>query len=486
MPQIEIDEDIFLPCYTHILEKNDIDIEFIWGGRDSGKSHFVAQKLILDCLQSNYFRCIMIKKTHESIKDSQWQTIKDIVEDWNLQDYFKFKVSPLEIECVNGNRFIARGCDNPTKLKSIRNPSHAWYEEGDQITLEDFTTISTTLRTNTGKVKQFFVFNPELPKGVIDKNDFWLYKNYFSHTTDKNFTHKIEFEHQNRKINITYRSTHTTYKENLDNVTEDRIVTHENLKNTNPSKYLPYTLGEWGQYTNELPFFYAYNKLKHYTYEKYLVNSDNFLDISFDFNITPCVAVIGQYDRHNRKYAVFKAIIQDHTNYYNTSSLVAVCREIKKQFLDNGLIPRYRIRITGDASGKSGSADRQKAQSYYYTIKQELGLNDNQFYIRNTNLQHIVSGEVINTILNDIKEDCFLIYDIPELDKDIQSSFPDAKQTLNEAKAKFGLHVLDAWRYLIDLWFGINTTHFITNASELIKLVNQKIKYINECQNNRK
>ena len=162
---INIDSNVFLPCYRHILEPNDIDIEFIFGGRDSGKSHFTSQKLILDCLQLKYFRCIMIKKTYESIKDSQWQTIKDIVEEWGLSAFFQFKVSPLEIICTNGNKFISRGCDNPTKLKSIRNPSHAWYEEGDQISLEDFTTITTTLRTSIGKVKQYFLFNPVIVTG---------------------------------------------------------------------------------------------------------------------------------------------------------------------------------------------------------------------------------------------------------------------------------------------------------------------------------
>jgi len=42
--EIEIDTEVYLPCYRHITEPdNDIDIELIWGGRDSGKSHFLGQ-----------------------------------------------------------------------------------------------------------------------------------------------------------------------------------------------------------------------------------------------------------------------------------------------------------------------------------------------------------------------------------------------------------------------------------------------------------
>lgn len=88
--------------------------------------------LLRKCLFESYFRCVLIKKTFESIKDSQWQMLKDIADKWGVLDDFEFKVAPLEIVCKNKqhNSFIARGCDKPEKLKSIANPSHAWYEEG--------------------------------------------------------------------------------------------------------------------------------------------------------------------------------------------------------------------------------------------------------------------------------------------------------------------------------------------------------------------
>lgn len=475
-----IDSSTILDTYRHILEPNDIDIEFLYGGRDSGKSHFTAQKLIIDCLQLPYFRCIMIKKTHESIKDSQWQTIKDIVEDWGIGHLFKFKTAPLEIICiVNNNKFISRGCDNPTKLKSIRNPSHAWYEEGDQISLEDFTTITTTLRTSIGKVKQYFLFNPELPKGVTDKKDFWLYKNYFSHTNDKNFTKEIEFDIKGKIYKTKYRATHSTYLDNLTNVTADRIAMYENLKITNPSKYLPYCLGEWGQYSNEIPFFFGYNKQKHYTFEKYTTNDNDYLDISFDFNITPCVAVMGQYNKANKTFHIFDTIEQDHTNIYNISSLQAVVRKIKEKYLDTGLITRSRMRIMGDASGRAGSADRQVSNNFYYTIQRELGLTPQSFFVRKQNLTHITSGEIINNVFINLKEDKLLIHDQEHLERDIESSFPDHNKSLNEAKAKLGLHVLDAWRYLMDFWFNFDTrqrSYVYNNNKKFSDII---INYIN-------
>jgi len=77
---------VYIPCYRH-LNQAKADIHFLWGGRDSGKSHYIAQRLIRKCMKARYFRCIMVKKTGNSIEASQWQTIKEIVEDWGCQSY---------------------------------------------------------------------------------------------------------------------------------------------------------------------------------------------------------------------------------------------------------------------------------------------------------------------------------------------------------------------------------------------------------------
>lgn len=477
MLEIELDQELFLPCYWHLLEPNDFIIEFVWGGRDSGKSQHVAQQLVKESIDLDYFRCVLIKKTAESIKDSQWQTIKDISEDWGVDQFFKFNTNPLEIKCNNGNKFIARGCDNPGKLKSIRNPSHVWIEEGDQLTLQDFTTILTTLRSDYGKVKVFFVFNPELPKGIIDKKDFWLYKNWFSHINEKNFTATKTFTSRGKEITLSYRSTHTTY---IDNpyCTDERIAFNESLKTENPSKYLPYTLGEWGSYSNDMPFFYSYNNSKHYTHERYVFNSDYGLDIGFDFNIAPCCAVVGQYNRHDLSWHVFDVIIQDPTNKYRLSPLAAVCMVIKEKYVDTGLVPAYKIRVTGDASGRNGSADRVEAVTFYTTIMRCLGIKEQQLTLRRINTPHVFSGEVINSALYNIPHGHLLLHDVPELEKDIKLAYPDKDKSLNEVKNKRGLHVLDAWRYLMDMWFA-NNGDYMSDTGTAYQYIKMLVKRIN-------
>jgi len=171
--EIEVEEGVFLPVYRHLQEDSEIDIDLIYGSRDSGKSRDEAQRLVLRCMASDYFRYILARKNFNTIKDSQWQVIKDVVEEWNFTQFFKFTTHPLQIECVNGNKFIARGFDDPQQIKSIQNPSGAWVEEGNQLTKEDWITLITSIRSNKGKTKIDVTFNPESDGNFAD---YWLYK----------------------------------------------------------------------------------------------------------------------------------------------------------------------------------------------------------------------------------------------------------------------------------------------------------------------
>ena len=113
--------EIINPAFDDIrerIEKVKPRYVILYGGRGSSKSDFTAKYLIYKCLTDNYFRGILVRNTYNTIKDSQYQTIKDIIFDLGLQDLFEFKLNPLEIHCLNGNRFLARGCDDTSKLKS--------------------------------------------------------------------------------------------------------------------------------------------------------------------------------------------------------------------------------------------------------------------------------------------------------------------------------------------------------------------------------
>ncbi len=255
---VTIPEEVLLPCYRDLLY-TDVTLNVLWGGRDSGKSYAIAELLVIECLMAKYFRCILIRKNFNTIKESQWQTIKDVVDKWGLSHLFTFNKSPLEIICKNGNRFLCKGCDDPQSIKSVRNPSHAWYEEANQLTEEDFIVISTTLRYDGGEVKEYLSFNPECD-GNYEK--FWIFKQFCKENYRKKiytFTSETEVPLPDGKIlKRRFNSIHTTYNDNP-YCPPSRIARIEQLRLDNPHYYQVFALGLWGNLEGVI---FAYDKIK--------------------------------------------------------------------------------------------------------------------------------------------------------------------------------------------------------------------------------
>ena len=335
MITLDIDEEIFLPRFRHLLN-SDNDIEFLWGGRDSGKSHFRAQKFLLDCLNLKYFRCILVRKVFEDIKDSQWQLLKDQAESMGIDHFFKFNSSPLEIRCLlNQNKFIARGCDKPSKLKSISSPSHVWYEEGNQLTEQDYITISTTIRSSKGKVKEYFTLNPE---SEIDYMEFWMYNYFFKDHYEKgeySFIDNIKIKlPDGKEVELKMESVHSTYHDNPF-VTPERVARHEQLKITNPYYYQIFTLGLWGNRQEGGQIYKGFSMSKNIENVKY--NSELVLHLTFDFNVNPYMTGTVWQSENKDGYKEAKQIDEILLSHPRNTSM-AICAEF---------VNRYRGHIAG-------------------------------------------------------------------------------------------------------------------------------------------
>lgn len=199
---IELINPTFIP-----LIKNTDRYLICYGGRGSSKSDFAAKKLIFRCLSENYFRCILMRNSYNSIKDSSYDQLKITILDLGLGDLFEFKLQPLEIICkVNGNKFIARGCDDTTKLKSIKDFSAVWWEE-DIPSEDDFITVTTSIRTTKADyLQEIFTINPEV-EGVFQ--DHWFWKRFFNGHLEKSFRDvKVVKLDNDETAEITYTCHH--------------------------------------------------------------------------------------------------------------------------------------------------------------------------------------------------------------------------------------------------------------------------------------
>lgn len=434
--QVQIDPDVTLDCYKHLADDSNIDIDLIWGGRDSGKSRDEAQRLITACLTEKYFRCLLIRKVAANIKDSQWQTIKDVVEEWGLQDLFSFNIHPLAITCKNGNSFVCRGLDEPGKLKSISNPSRAWIEEGNQITEDDFIFILTTLRSNRGKTKIDFTFNPEAPGA--DFTEFWVVKNFFTHTSETTFSHTTEYSIGDKTFQLRYRSTHTTYHDNPF-VTPQRKAFHEALKVIDYYWYRVFTLGEWGNKENPSPWAFAFDRSKHVKAEVLEDRSLN-LYLSWDFNRNPVCCSIIQHDKENKIIRVLETI------KIPNSGVDELCNQIIVKY------PNMLYIVTGDYSGHTATSLFKEQITNYKVIKSKLSLSDGQIKTK-PNPRLDKNRTLVNLVLQyygieiDERKAKDLIFDLSNCQSMADGTI--LKEDRKDPKQQADL--LDTFRYFINL-----------------------------------
>lgn len=390
--EVVLDDDLYLPVYRPLLDSR-TDIDFLWGGRDSGKTRHIAMQMVADCLSLPYFRCVLVRKVFNTIKESQWQVIKDVVEEWGLEELFTFNKNPLEISCINGNKFICRGMDEPGKLKSISNPSHCWGEEMNQLELDDFIVIMTSLRYNEGRVKVWCSFNPEADG---DYNDYWLYKTFFK---DKgyNFIDTWQIPVGESVIEFTYRSTHTTYKDNP-YCKPERAAFLEQLALLDPYYYLVFTKGLWGNRRTDDPYCYAYDPDKHKGPVK--LNKAHEVYLSFDFNVNPITC--GVYQHQGIKIRCVESIKLANSDIYKILDYV---------------LTHYRgciFIVTGDATGKNTNALVQDGINYYTVIKSKLRLAAGQLRVPTVNPSVKENRVLVNVAFHsaDIKADPVMCKDL--------------------------------------------------------------------------
>lgn len=388
--EIEICDDVFLPVYHHPLTNEECDIDFFYGGRDSGKSRHVAQQLVKSCLELPYFKCILTRKVKDTIKESQWDLIKSVVEEWGLSELFTFNSSPLEIKCINGNRFITRGLDEPTKLKSVNNPSHCWIEEGNQIEAEDLAVILTSLRFNDGNVKTFFTFNPECE---VNYTDFWLWEDWFSHTEDLSFIWNKQIDVDGEIIVYKVRATHSTYKDNP-YCRPQRKALYESYKNSknNAYWYQTYTLGLWGYRVTGGAFWKCFEEKEHV---KDLIRLDQTIHVVVDNNVNPYISVqLWQIDLENKSLYQVHELPCSHPNNTAAKAAKQTCKWLQSIGYTE---PVY---LYGDPSSNAKSTNDDDGKSFFEKFTGEI--KSNGFEVKNkvqTSAPRVsLSGDFINEI----------------------------------------------------------------------------------------
>ncbi len=199
------------------------------GGRGSAKSTNIALILVIDLMQYPV-NTICFRKVGETLRKSVYEQIKWAIKFLGVEEYFEYKLSPLEIIYKErGNKFIFMGVDDPQKSKSIKEAqfpvARYWFEELAEFKNED--EVETVLNS---------IFRGKLEKGLI-------YKGFFSYNPPK-----MKHNWVNKKYNYSFIENnvfvhHSVYLDNP-HISEEFIKEAEAVKAKDETKYKLVYMGE--------------------------------------------------------------------------------------------------------------------------------------------------------------------------------------------------------------------------------------------------
>lgn len=224
MPKINLNfkRGIFNDVYFPLLLDYSKRYEVYYGGAGSGKSVFIAQKLLIKAINKKR-RILIIRKVGTTLKDSVFPLIIDMLKKWKIYEYCKINLSTYTITLPNESVLLFRGLDDSEKIKSITDITDIWCEEATELNLDEFTQLDLRLRALVDDLQIWCSFNP------VSKEN-WVFKKWF----DKDAI----YDKENTMI------LKTTYKDNKF-LPDSYINALEEKIHSNPQYYKVYALGEF-------------------------------------------------------------------------------------------------------------------------------------------------------------------------------------------------------------------------------------------------
>ena len=269
--------DIYLPHLKDFTKR----YEIYYGGAGSGKSYFVAQKLVIKAL-TDCRKVLVLRKVGRTVKNSVFQLILDTLNLFQIKNKCKINKTDFSIELPNGSIFLCSGLDDPEKIKSIAGLTDAWLEEATEFTQDDFNQIDLRIRDPLAKDQQLILsFNP------VSKAS-WCYLQFFAENPELDeFRSKVEIVKSNY-----------TNNPHLPQAYVDSLLL---LKATNPVYYGIYALGDFGSLDK-----LVYSNWQKFEFNKEDIKGDLIIGLDFGYTNDPTALVAAIVNAEENRIYVFK------------------------------------------------------------------------------------------------------------------------------------------------------------------------------------
>lgn len=198
--KIEVPE-IFAPLYNPYRHK------VVYGGRAGGKSHAIAEALLILGMQSPLF-IVCVREFQTSIADSVKKLLENKIKQYGLENFYE--ILKTEIRAINGTLVIFKGLNDRSSdtLKSLEGAKIVWVEEADSVSDDSLTTLIPTVRTEGSEIwyslnlkyedsavyKRFI----ENPSKNSDDTIVWKVNYYDNPHLPKTILKEIEWDKENR------------------------------------------------------------------------------------------------------------------------------------------------------------------------------------------------------------------------------------------------------------------------------------------------
>lgn len=220
--------DKFLPLIT-----SDCRYFIITGGRGSAKS-FTTSTFLTGLTYEAHHRILFTRYTLTAAHLSIIPEFKEKIELLNLEADFEVNQKEI-INKLTKDEILFRGIktssgNQTANLKSLQGVSTWVNDESEELVDEKaFDTIDLSIRQKGIQNRIILILNPTT-------KEHWIYKRFFQ---EAGVTEGFNGE----KDNVCY--IHTTYKDNVEHLSQSFIAQVERIKKTNPKKYKHQILGGW-------------------------------------------------------------------------------------------------------------------------------------------------------------------------------------------------------------------------------------------------
>lgn len=137
------------------------------GGRGSGKSHFVAEQLVEECVADRELRVVCIREIQKSIKYSSKQLIEDKIKALGVEHLFDIQRDLIK-RIGGGGLILFQGMQDHTadSIKSLEGFKIAWIEEAQSISAKSLRLLRPTMRAEGAQI--WATWNPASKDDPID------------------------------------------------------------------------------------------------------------------------------------------------------------------------------------------------------------------------------------------------------------------------------------------------------------------------------